>query len=124
MGLISRRVHLAVDLFFGLSGFCDAEAYNRRLENGLSASMFMKIRIIRLYPMYFLEFSIGADRTGGRIDVRKNFSPIGFASVACEFDGRNVHDSVFAGPICFPFKHTGLVSVCGVASKFYLRFGI
>lgn len=53
------RSYLAVDLFFLLSGFVIAFAYEGRLRNGnLSFSSFMKIRLIRLYPMYLLSLLI------------------------------------------------------------------
>ncbi|HTB22950.1 MAG TPA: acyltransferase [bacterium] len=43
---------LAVDLFYVLSGVVIADAYSGRLEAGLSLSGFLKIRIIRFYPLY------------------------------------------------------------------------
>lgn len=46
--------YLAVDLFFGLSGFVIAHAYQERLSTSMSLREFMKIRLIRLYPMYLL----------------------------------------------------------------------
>lgn len=47
--------YLAVDLFFVLSGFVIAHAYESKLDNGqLSIKNFIFIRLIRLYPMYFL----------------------------------------------------------------------
>ena len=51
--------YLAVDLFFVLSGFVIAEAYNKRLTGGLSAIEFMRIRLIRLYPLYMLGALLG-----------------------------------------------------------------
>ncbi len=49
------RSYLAVDLFFELSGFVIASAYGGRMTRGeLGAGGFMLIRLIRLYPMYFL----------------------------------------------------------------------
>ena len=43
---------LAVDMFFLLSGFVIANAYARRLERGGFVWEFVKIRLIRLYPLY------------------------------------------------------------------------
>lgn len=44
--------HIAVDLFFVISGFVIAASYESRLRTGLSVSSFMLIRVIRLYPFY------------------------------------------------------------------------
>ena len=41
--------HLAVDLFFMLSGVVIANAYDARLQAGLPARRFMLIRVIRLW---------------------------------------------------------------------------
>src|SRR5580658_336346 len=56
----SSESYLAVDLFFVLSGFVIAGAYDKRLAGGLSPVEFIKIRTIRLYPLYLLGLSIGA----------------------------------------------------------------
>ena len=46
---------LAVDFFFALSGFVLASAYQSRLLSGeLGVMNFMRIRLIRLYPLYVL----------------------------------------------------------------------
>ncbi len=50
---------LAVDLFFLLSGFVVALAYERRLLAGHSLLGFMKTRLIRLYPLYALGIGLG-----------------------------------------------------------------
>lgn len=51
--------HLAVDLFFALSGFVIAHAYAARLSAGLGARAFMAIRVRRLYPLYLLGAVLG-----------------------------------------------------------------
>jgi peptidoglycan/LPS O-acetylase OafA/YrhL len=51
--------YLAVDLFFMLSGFVIAFAYEQRLSRGLTAKAFMLIRYIRLYPLYIFGTVIG-----------------------------------------------------------------
>jgi peptidoglycan/LPS O-acetylase OafA/YrhL len=53
-----RSAYLAVDLFFILSGFVLAHAYGGRLENGLTASAFFRIRLIRILPLYLLGTTI------------------------------------------------------------------
>jgi peptidoglycan/LPS O-acetylase OafA/YrhL len=51
---------LAVDLFFLLSGFVVATAYEGRLLAGQSMGAFMRVRLIRLYPLYVLGIALGA----------------------------------------------------------------
>jgi peptidoglycan/LPS O-acetylase OafA/YrhL len=48
------EAYLAVDFFFTLSGFVLAHAYGQRLREGMTATHFMALRIIRLYPLYVL----------------------------------------------------------------------
>ncbi|MEI5687758.1 acyltransferase family protein [Sphingomonas kyungheensis] len=51
--------HLAVDLFFGLSGFVVAAAYVPRLATGMRLSAFAAVRMKRLYPLILLGALIG-----------------------------------------------------------------
>lgn len=54
-GIHFYRSYLAVDVFFLLSGFVIAHAYEQRLAAGsLSSGAFFKYRLIRLYPMFLL----------------------------------------------------------------------
>ena len=48
------NAYLAVDMFFALSGFVLAHAYESRLANGMTALQFTRLRIIRFYPLYLL----------------------------------------------------------------------
>jgi len=50
---------LAVDLFFLVSGFVLATAYDRRFADGLTAFQFMRIRAIRLWPLVLIGAGIG-----------------------------------------------------------------
>jgi peptidoglycan/LPS O-acetylase OafA/YrhL len=43
---------LAVDLFFLLSGVVIAHAYDQRFRKGLPAAEFLKMRYVRLFPLY------------------------------------------------------------------------
>ncbi|WP_347989917.1 acyltransferase [Methylomonas sp. AM2-LC] len=53
--------YLAVDLFFILSGFVIAHAYEDKLTNGsISFFKFIKIRLIRLYPIFGLSITLCA----------------------------------------------------------------
>jgi peptidoglycan/LPS O-acetylase OafA/YrhL len=49
----------AVDLFFILSGFVVAFAYLPRIEGGMSFWPFVRLRLIRIFPLYFVGLLIG-----------------------------------------------------------------
>jgi peptidoglycan/LPS O-acetylase OafA/YrhL len=51
--------YLAVDLFFLLSGFVIAHAYNGRLGGGMTLLTFVRIRLIRLFPVYLIGTGLG-----------------------------------------------------------------
>ncbi|URV26978.1 acyltransferase family protein [Burkholderia gladioli] len=52
--------YLAVDLFFAISGFVVANAYEARLRSGaLGFLAFAKLRLIRLYPLYLIAIVLG-----------------------------------------------------------------
>lgn len=51
--------YLAVDFFFILSGFVLAHVYGERLGAGMSMRDFMRVRLIRLYPLYFAGIVLG-----------------------------------------------------------------
>ncbi|GHC98810.1 acyltransferase family protein [Novosphingobium pokkalii] len=55
--------YLAVDLFFLLSGFVIAQAYEQRLRNGMALADFCRRRWLRLYPMIALGAVLGAGVT-------------------------------------------------------------
>jgi peptidoglycan/LPS O-acetylase OafA/YrhL len=50
---------LAVDLFFALSGFVLAHAYEDRLRHGMTPLAFLRQRWARLYPLYGMGFLLG-----------------------------------------------------------------
>ncbi|MBC7769861.1 MAG: acyltransferase [Phycisphaerales bacterium] len=52
--------YLAVDFFFVLSGFVLAHVYGERLRTGMSFSAFMRVRAVRLWPLYLAGTLIGA----------------------------------------------------------------
>jgi peptidoglycan/LPS O-acetylase OafA/YrhL len=52
--------YLAVDLFFALSGFVLALAYEPRLRAGLSLGEFTVNRVVRIYPMMLVGAAVGA----------------------------------------------------------------
>lgn len=51
--------YLAVDFFFVLSGFVLAHVYGGRIASGMSALDFLRVRVIRLYPLYLLGTLLG-----------------------------------------------------------------
>lgn len=51
--------YLAVDFFFVLSGFVLCHAYGDRLKAQIRTLEFMRIRFVRLYPMYLLGLGLG-----------------------------------------------------------------
>jgi peptidoglycan/LPS O-acetylase OafA/YrhL len=53
-----RSAYLAVDLFFALSGFVLAHAYGPRLMAGMTALAFVRLRLIRILPLYLLGTTI------------------------------------------------------------------
>jgi peptidoglycan/LPS O-acetylase OafA/YrhL len=66
------RSYLAVDMFFILSGFVIAFAYDKKIKGGIiSFKQFVLIRMIRLYPVFLLSlilsavWMIDADYTSG-----------------------------------------------------------
>jgi peptidoglycan/LPS O-acetylase OafA/YrhL len=65
---------LAVDLFFMMSGFIISHAYDKKFSSGMTSLEFVILRIIRLYPLYFLGLAFGvlvaiANSLFGRSDV-------------------------------------------------------
>lgn len=52
--------YLAVDFFFVLSGFVLAHVYAQRLKDKMSFGEFMRVRVIRLYPLYIVGTLAGA----------------------------------------------------------------
>lgn len=54
-----EHAYLAVDFFFILSGFVIAHAYGSRLRGGMSVGAFLRVRLIRLYPLALLGVLLG-----------------------------------------------------------------
>ncbi len=60
-GFHPRHAYLAVDLFFVMSGFVLAHAYEDKLASGaISARQFMVYRLIRLWPLFALSSVVAA----------------------------------------------------------------
>ena len=75
-GAVVPQSFLAVDLFFVLSGVVIANAYERRLQGGLSLWEFTKIRMIRLYPLYLIGITLGFLQHEGQAVTGHRFSPV------------------------------------------------
>jgi peptidoglycan/LPS O-acetylase OafA/YrhL len=54
--------HLAVDLFFLISGFVLQDAFGRKLKEGLTPAQLLRLRFERLAPLLFLGALIGCSR--------------------------------------------------------------
>ncbi len=54
-----QGAYLAVDLFFLMSGFVIARAYEQKLLGGMTVRQFMRIRLERLYPLIVLGALLG-----------------------------------------------------------------
>jgi peptidoglycan/LPS O-acetylase OafA/YrhL len=65
---------LAVDLFFLLSGFVIAHAYEARLLAGRSLGSFLKTRLVRLYPLYMLGLVLGV--TAALVRAKTSAEPL------------------------------------------------
>ena len=59
LNIVSAGGYLAVDLFFGISGFVLSDAYCERFRTGLAPQTFLELRIVRFYPLYFAGFALG-----------------------------------------------------------------
>jgi peptidoglycan/LPS O-acetylase OafA/YrhL len=68
--------YLAVDMFFALSGFVIAHAYDGRISAGLGTRRFMAMRFIRLYPLYLLGTLVSVAMVVTRLDT--SWSAAGF----------------------------------------------
>jgi peptidoglycan/LPS O-acetylase OafA/YrhL len=73
-GHAAQFSYLAVDVFFLLSGFVLSLSYRRRFDAGMSRSEFMKLRVVRLYPLYFVGIALGL-----AIEVLHNISGADFS---------------------------------------------
>lgn len=51
--------YLAVDLFFVMSGVVLSHAYDSRFRAGMGLVEFMRVRLVRLYPLYLLGLACG-----------------------------------------------------------------
>ena len=71
------HAYLAVDFFFVLSGFVVSYAYGSRIGSGVS-EWFLKVRLIRLYPIILVAVALGAAvaAIGWRVKAETSHLPI------------------------------------------------
>jgi peptidoglycan/LPS O-acetylase OafA/YrhL len=93
--------YLAVDLFFVLSGFVLAHAYAARFRQGMSIIQFMKIRLIRLYPLYFLGLIAGATVLALGLRSRETF----------DFTQRDIALCFISGTLLLPCSKSQLFPI-------------
>ncbi len=59
LGVAPNHGYLAVDLFFGISGFVLSAAYCERFRTGMTLQAFFDLRVARFYPLYLVGFAFG-----------------------------------------------------------------
>jgi len=98
-----RGAWAAVDLFFVLSGFVLQHTYGERIASGgMSLGAFLKVRVIRLYPLYLVGLAVGI---AGSLDVLRP-KAIALSLVALPYLNRlpwPVADQNFVGSV-FPYN--------------------
>jgi len=97
---------LAVDLFFVLSGFVIALNYEGRLAAGLSAAAFMRLRVMRLYPLYLVGWAIGFAKLAARTAASADGAmPAAMLAKAALLNGLVL--PIFGGQELFPINGPG-----------------
>jgi peptidoglycan/LPS O-acetylase OafA/YrhL len=71
---LSAGGYLAVDLFFALSGFVIAHAYEKRLREGMTVRRFYVMRMVRFWPLYALGLVIGLAGSIGLILTNNDYA--------------------------------------------------
>ena len=73
-----QHAYLAVDLFFVISGFILSHVYGEALRTGLPTGKFMKRRVVRLAPLYWLGLllSVAVTAMNPAADLRHLSLPI------------------------------------------------
>jgi len=83
-GMVSNApvVPFVVDVFLILSGFVVAFAYEPKIAAGMSTAAFMRLRIVRLYPLYLLGIALaGAVLTLASLDDAGKLAAVAGATV-------------------------------------------
>lgn len=96
---LSPGRYLAVDFFWVLSGLVLAHAYDQKLKAGLKAPSFMMLRLVRLYPLYFLGTALG----------------VAFAAVSFAAGWSKAPAGEFAASVAFAFAFAPALPLWGWA---------
>lgn len=76
------RSYLAVDLFFILSGFVIAYAYDEKIRSGfISVPKFFLIRLIRLYPVFLLSLILCSGILIGKLVLKHQINYADFSEI-------------------------------------------
>lgn len=79
---ICFRSYLAVDLFFVLSGFVIAHAYDEKIRTGeITLPKFVLIRLVRLYPVFFLSILLSFIVLIGKLVFNHQVNQVGFPGI-------------------------------------------
>jgi peptidoglycan/LPS O-acetylase OafA/YrhL len=105
--------YLLVDLFFLMSGFVIASAYDGKLAtHRLGALQFMKLRLIRLYPLYILGTLLGV--TGLLLKLPHNYwrpvalaLPFALVMMPSPWLVRTFYPADYALPWLYPLNYPG-----------------
>jgi peptidoglycan/LPS O-acetylase OafA/YrhL len=92
--------YLAVDFFYLLSGFVIAEAYTKKLQAGMSLVDFLRQRLLRLYPLYFIGMLLGLVQIFVLVetqDLVPNYLELGISTAANLF--------ILPSPVYLIFAH-------------------
>ncbi len=104
-GINFFRNYLAVDLFFILSGFVIGHAYEDKLaKNSLTVKNFIKIRLIRLYPIYFSSLLICLILTITNIAPTINTNSTQAAALAFSLSALMLPSKIPTSPSLFPIN--------------------
>jgi peptidoglycan/LPS O-acetylase OafA/YrhL len=103
--LTTASSYLAVELFFLFSGFVIAHAYDKRFAQGLGFWEFARLRVIRLYPLYFLALCIAIlTIPGARLAGIKHTWPLNPGVIAWGLLMLPTFAGIY-GPLVYPFNN-------------------